>query len=243
MSLNHVDQRFQTRTFLLGCFPYQMENKRAPTIRSFVDDKLHSFGLRLDQEKFVVSDNEPTMGCTFNQNCQRIGCSDHYLNKQLQHAFTTKMIDGEHVNCSLIQEMFNDVKHIVSTVRRMHKQQSLSRKLISYSDTRFGGAYHMLVVFLDVFDEVAHILDSKLMTAYSRIDRDLLHDTCDFLLPFDTVLQALSDSKRPTLHRVLPFKRLLINKCRLDGDEREGLKQAKSFLGKNLERPQTCSPR
>jgi hypothetical protein len=93
MSLNHVDPGFQTRTFLLGCFPYQMENKRAPTIRSFVDDQLYSFGLRLDQEKFVVSDNEPTMGCTLNQNCQRIGCSDHYLNKQLQHAFTAKMID------------------------------------------------------------------------------------------------------------------------------------------------------
>ena len=60
-----------------------MENKRASAIRLFVDDVLNSFGLKLDKEKFVMSDNEPSMKCTFNLNCKRIGCSDHYLNKQL----------------------------------------------------------------------------------------------------------------------------------------------------------------
>jgi hypothetical protein len=211
-----------------------MENKRAPTIRAYVDDVLNSFGLQLDQEKFVMSDNEPTMKCTFNLNCKRIGCSDHYLNKQLQHTFTSKTIDGEFVDCDLVQDMFNDIKKIVAKVRQMHKQQNLSKQLVSYSETRFSGAFAMLNVFLDVFDELANLLDSQFLSIYSRIDKDLLYDICAFLSPFDTAFEALSDSKRPTLHRVLPLKQLLINKCCIIGDEKDGLKQVKLFLGMNL---------
>ncbi|CAF4291808.1 unnamed protein product, partial [Rotaria sordida] len=128
LAINHIDPKFQSEIFILGCFPYEMENKRAATIRLFVDDILSGCGLKLDEQKFVMTDNEPTMRCTFNQNCKRVGCSDHYINKQLQHAFTTEKIDGELVNCESTQEMFNDVKNIVSSIRRMHKQQNLSKK-------------------------------------------------------------------------------------------------------------------
>ena len=210
-----------------------MENKRAPTIRSFVDDTLKTFGIALDQEKFVVSDNEPTMPCTFNAGCKRIGCSDHYINKQLQHTFTSKLIDRQPVNCDLAQEVFSNVKHIVASLRRAHKQQNLSKKLISYSETRFSGAYAMLNVFSNVFDELVQILDSKLSAAYTHINENLLNDICGFLFPFDTVLQALSDDKRPTLHRVVPFKQYLISKCKIDDDDDDGIKQIKLFLGMN----------
>ena len=94
----------------------------------------------------------------------------------------------------------------------------------------------MLFVFFNVFDELGKILDSKLLTVYSRIDKDLLHDICEFLFPFDTVLQALSDSKRPTLHRVLPFKQFLINRCNIKDDDKEGLKQLKHFLSITFEK-------
>lgn len=57
----------------------------------------------------------------------------------------------------------------------------MSKKLISYSDTRFGGAYDMLVVFSNVFE----------------IDKDFLYDVCEFLFLFVSVLDILSDSKRP----------------------------------------------
>ncbi|CAF3236719.1 unnamed protein product, partial [Rotaria sp. Silwood2] len=50
-------------------------------------------------------------------------------------------------------------------------------------------------------------------------------DICEFLSTFDTAFEILSDSKRSTLHRVLPLKQLLINKCCINGDELEGLKQ------------------
>ncbi|CAF1408076.1 unnamed protein product [Rotaria magnacalcarata] len=216
LSLNHIDPTFYSQSFLLGCFPYEMENKRALTIRSFVEDILNDFSLKLNEEKFIMSDNEPTMKCTFNLNCKRIDCSDHYINKQLQHAFTSPMIDGEDVNCELAQELFVDVKQIVS-------------------NTCFSGAYTMLVVFQDVYDELGKILDSKLFTTYSRVDEDRLRDICEFLFPFDTVIQTLSDSKRPTLHGVVPLIQFLINKCNINNDDKEGLKQLKAFLGKRLD--------
>ena len=77
--------------------------------------------MKLDEEKFVTTDNEPTMTRTFSQSCKRIVCSDHYLNKQLEHVFTSEKVDGENVNCGLIQTVFRDIKFIVGSVRREHK--------------------------------------------------------------------------------------------------------------------------
>ncbi|CAF4662986.1 unnamed protein product, partial [Rotaria sp. Silwood2] len=139
------------------------------------------------------------------------------------------------VDCDIAQELFNNVKIIVSNIRRSHKQQNLSKKLILYSDTRFYGAYAMLNVFSSIFDELVQILHSKLLTTYSRINDDVLLDICRFLLPFDTVIKSLSDDRRQTLHRVLLFKQYLINKCEIDNDDNEGLKQVKCFLGKRLD--------
>jgi hypothetical protein len=47
----------------------------------------------------------------FREQCSRIGCRDHYLNKQLQHAFESDQIHLnkdkiEKVNCELIQKCF-----------------------------------------------------------------------------------------------------------------------------------------
>ena len=92
----------------------------------------------------------------------------------------------------------------------------------------------MLQVFLSVFDELTAILDNKLLSICSKMDKDLLKDIREFLLPFDTVLDTLSDNERPTLHRVLPFKQFLINKCEVNDDDDEGIKNLKLFLGKNF---------
>lgn len=216
--------------FSLGCFPYELENKHAPTIRSFVDDVLKSFGLKLDSEKFVVTDNEPTMLCTFSTNSKRVGCSDHYINKQLQHTFTTKKIDGQFGNCDIVQCLFDSIKSIVSKIRQSHKQINLSKQLFSYSPTRFSGAFAMLNVFLEIFAEINHVVDQQLLTDYSLIDQDVLSNVCSFLLSFNTVIQALSGDQRPTLHRVLPFKQYLINKCEIVVAGDGYIKQIKSFL-------------
>ena len=211
-----MNSEYQLRTFALDCFPYELENRRALTIRSFADDTLDGLGTKLDEDKFVMSDNEPTMKRAFNERCKRVGSSDYDLSKQLEHAFTSKTIGGEKVNCRMVQELFRDVNLIFTSVRKCHKQQMLSTKLILYSKTRFSSAYQMLKVFLSVFDELAPILDNSLLIIYSRIGKELLTGLCEFLLLFDSVLDTLSDNERPTLHRVLPFKQLLISQCEIN---------------------------
>ncbi|CAF1588625.1 unnamed protein product, partial [Didymodactylos carnosus] len=116
----------------------------APHLREFIIKKLKEFKLQLDLTKYVVCDNEPKMIATFRDCCICIGCADHYLNKQLQHAFESEQIHinkntVEKVDCGDIQNLFNQIKKVVCHTKRSHQQQTLSKKLVSYSGTRFNG--------------------------------------------------------------------------------------------------------
>ena len=141
-----------------------------------------------------------------------------------------KKIDGQFVNCDIVQCLFDSIKSIVSKIRQSHKQINLSKQLFSYSPTRFSGAFAMLNVFLEIFAEINHVVDQQSLTDYSLIDQDVLSNVCSFLLSFNTVIQALSGDQRPTLHRVLPFKQYLINKCEIVVAGDGYIKQIKSFL-------------
>ena len=92
------------------------------------------------------------MLAAFRDKCTRIGCSDHFLNKQLQHSFESTEIHlnrstVEKINCETAQNIFLHVKNTVTNVRRSHRQQQLLMKLQIYSETRFKGALIMLDVF------------------------------------------------------------------------------------------------
>jgi hypothetical protein len=96
------------------------------------------------------------MLAAFCDDCSRIECSDHYLNKQLQHSFESDEIhlsknNIQKVNCQLVQNIFGQIKKVVSSVRRLHQQQKLSRNLQSYSETRFNGGLIMMDIFRQVF--------------------------------------------------------------------------------------------
>ena len=148
IGLRFVDERFRLFNYILGSFPYEAPSHSAPHLREFVNTKLEEYRLKLDSTKYVVSDNEARMLAAFRDQCTRIGCSDHYLNKQLQHAFESEEIhvtrnQVEKVNCEVVQAVFRHVRKVVSKMRRSHKQQQLTRHVQSYSDTRFNGALLM----------------------------------------------------------------------------------------------------
>ncbi len=231
ISLHHIDQNNQLHVFILGCYPYDENDQKAPTVRAFVDTVLDEYGLKLDDDKYVMSDNENKMKCAFNYKCKRIGCSSHYLNKQLEHSFTSETIDKQTVDCVEVQTLFKHVKTLVTHIRRSHKQLKLTRKLQTYSETRFNGAFCMLNVFLMVFDELLTIININYLENYVNIEKDFLQQVCDFLVPFDEVLQQLSDTKRPTLHRVIPFRQYLINLCEIKPEDHDGIEKLKKFLG------------
>ncbi|CAM4896795.1 unnamed protein product [Rotaria socialis] len=135
IALSHLNEELQLHVFVLGCFPYDHDNQTANQIRQFVDCKLMEFNLSLDNNKFVVSDDANKMKSAFKDSCIRIGCSIHYVNKQLEYCFTIDIVDKAPVKCDIVQQMFFHVRKIVSHIRRTHKQTELSRKLQSYSDT------------------------------------------------------------------------------------------------------------
>ena len=75
-----------------------------------------------------MSDNEAKMLAAFRDQCIRIGCSDHYLNKQLQHSFESEEIHANRnqvgkVNREAVQAVFHHVRKVASTVRRSQRQQ------------------------------------------------------------------------------------------------------------------------
>lgn len=198
----------------------------------FVDEQLSLFGLSLNNSIFIVTDNENKMKASFRDKCIRIGCSIHYLNKQLEHSFTSNEVDKKLVNCDEVQRLFDNVKKICTHVRRTHRQIKLKQKLQLYSETRFNGAFYMLNVFHNVYDDLGGVLNSNHMDYLINTDKDLLGELCDFLVVFDEAMDQLSEEERPTIHKVLPIRRLLINHCEVNSEDSSALKDLKVFLGK-----------
>jgi len=64
------------------------------------------------------------------------------------------------------------VLFLVSHVRRSHKQTKMPKRVQMYSETRFNSAYHMVQVFLDVFDELDLVLDSIDFNEYLLLDKE-----------------------------------------------------------------------
>lgn len=242
IAVRFVDERYRLQSFILGCYVYVAVSHSAQHFRDFVDRKLSEYNLQLDSSRFVVSDNEPKMIAAFRDKCKRMGCSDHYLNKQIQHAFESTEIHVNkativRVNCDEAQCLFRQVKKIVSNVRRSHRQQQLPIKLQSYSETRFNGAMIMLEVFRQVFDHLPNALTgSQSMEYFVLIDQQMLDDIYLFLEPFGQVIEDLSEDQRPSLHRVIPLRQCLINKCEHHDEDSTSVAALKTLVGNKTDR-------
>ena len=197
-------------------------------VRKFVDDCLSEYCLRLTDDTYVVTDNENKMKSCFQSGTKRIGCADHYLNKLIEHAFT-----GKHDQTAEISLLFSTIKTIVVHLRRSHRQASLSTKVQLYSDTRFNGAFFMLESFLNVFSELGTVLEREHLLSYAGVDVELLRQVVIFMQPFNEVIEELSDSERPTIHRVIPLRQYLIDCCNPHMDDEMGLDNLKRYLSNN----------
>ena len=224
-------------TFILGCFPYDAATHSAQHLREFVNKTLEDYKVVLDSTKFIVKDNEAKMLAAFREQCCRIGCTDHYLNKQLQHAFQSEKIYSTKITFEVVdrefaQAIFGHVKKVVSYVRHSHQQQKLPRKLQNYCEARFAGAIITLDIFREVYDKLPEVLiNSNMMKNYNAIEKDSLDDICNFLEPIREVINALSEAQQPCLHRVMPLRQCLIDKCDQNESDSTVIMKLKSFLG------------
>ncbi|CAF4954375.1 unnamed protein product, partial [Rotaria socialis] len=84
-----------------------------------------------------------------------------------------------------------------------HKQQKLPRKLQNYSEARFAGAIIMLDIFREMYQNLPEVLiNSNAMENYNAIEKDLLDDICNFLEPFQDVINDLSKDRQPCRHQI-----------------------------------------
>ncbi|CAM4863240.1 unnamed protein product [Rotaria socialis] len=91
----------------------------------------------------------------------------------------------------------------------------------------------MLEVFLDVYDELTGVINNAFMANLAAIDKELLEELCAFLKLFDQAIDELSEEEKPTMHKVIPIRQLLLNHCDLKYEDSGELKQLKCFVGKS----------
>ena len=95
INLRYIDEQFQLRLFTLSCEAYDFETQHAINLRSFFDTLLREYSLYSNDDILLVTDNGNKMNSAFKNDCISIGCSAHYLNKILQHAFTNNNTTGD----------------------------------------------------------------------------------------------------------------------------------------------------
>ncbi|CAF1473770.1 unnamed protein product [Rotaria magnacalcarata] len=227
-TVREIDENFYLHSFSLGCKPYTPANQTAPNVRKFIDDLLLDYGLSLNTNSFIVTDNEPKMLAAL-RGANRVGCSDHYINKALEHAFTSPKS-----NCVEVIQVFDIVRSLVENFRRCHRQIKLSRKLQTFSVTRFSGAYYMLNVFNITYNELVDAFSGSHYNDFESLDKDLLYHFCEFLRSFDEVITTLSEETQPTLHKVIPLRCFLINHCTPKPDDISGMMKIKLFLQERI---------
>ncbi|CAF4493139.1 unnamed protein product [Didymodactylos carnosus] len=186
------------------------------------------FGLYLNDDIFIMSDNENKMKSAFKEDVQRVGCGAHYLNKILQHAFTK-----DDIKYDVAQVLFKTVRSIVTKIRQC-TQSLLSSYVQNYSDTRFNGFYIMFNSLLKVYYELPTVLTDEYKKHYLKIDRDTLELLCSYLKHFCDIIEKLSCEKTPTLHLVIPYKQFLINVSSITDNDDQLIIPLKKYIGKEL---------
>lgn len=190
---------------------------------------MEEFGLKINEDIFVVSDNEPKMISAFKEDAMRVGCSAHYINKVIEHAF-----ELDEALCAGVQSLFVVVRDIISHIRQSHKQTSLSVSVQNYCKTRFSSVYIMLNTFLMVYNELPSILNNNQRQNYLKINYTELEQLTRYLKHFHDVIEKLSCEHTPTLHLVVPYKQLLINRSKRNDDDHQNLVQLKRYLQEHL---------
>jgi hypothetical protein len=189
---------------------------------------LEEFDLKVSEDMFVVSDNEPKMVWAFKDGTTRIGCSAHYINIVIEHAFEF----NDHL-CAGIQNLFWIVRYIISYIRQSQKQSSLFVCVENYCKARFSTVYIMLNTFFMVYNELPSVLNNnRRQENYLKINPNELEQLTNYLKHFHDVIEKLYAEQTPTIHLVVPYKQLLIN--RSTKDDHLNIIQLKHYMSTQL---------
>ncbi|CAF2900889.1 unnamed protein product, partial [Rotaria sp. Silwood2] len=150
------------KSMVLSFHEYDLPNSKSPNIRAFTEDILSDFDLTINENVYIMRNNELKMKAAFREGVKRTRCSAHYVNKIIEHSLTNC-----NIGCDLIQQTFNQVKIIVTHIRQTHIQAKLSLSINLFSKTRWNSTFQMIQDFLEIIcpqlkDEFYNVLKEEL---------------------------------------------------------------------------------
>ena len=118
----------------------------------------------------------------------------------------------------VFKKLFFTVREIISYISQSHKQSALSVCIQNYCKTRFSTVYIMLNTFLMVYNELPSVLNNNQRQNYLKVKYIELEQLSKYLKHFHDVLEKLCCEQTSTLHLVVPYKQLLINRSTKNDD-------------------------
>ncbi|CAF2440991.1 unnamed protein product [Rotaria sp. Silwood2] len=88
--------------------------------------------------------------------------------------------------------------------------------------------------FLWVYNELPSVLNSDQRQNYLLINYSELEQLTAYLKSFHDVIEKLSCDQSPTIHLVIPYKQLLLNRSNRNDDDYQDLIQLKRYMSKYL---------
>ncbi|CAF3937687.1 unnamed protein product, partial [Rotaria sp. Silwood1] len=86
-----------------------------------------------------------------------------------------------------------------------------------------------------VYNELPSVLNDNQRQNYLKVSYVQLEQLTKYLKHFHDVIEKLSCENTPTIHLVIPYKQLLINRSNENDDDHYDLVQLKRFISKHLQ--------
>lgn len=171
-----------------------------------------------------------------NSNYQRLACACHCLSTALKHTLPGGPGDkGESEELQALNDSIENVKALVRYVRKSGLHAQLSKTLVQENDTRWNSLLMMIESVVNGEEEVKELLSRNgQIHPTDGINFGLLRDLVAFLQPLKSATKALEGDSYPTIHKVVMWQNVLLQRCQTLPFDSQLITQLKARLKDSL---------
>ena len=181
---------------------------------------------------YFVTDQGSNIKAALNSNYQRLACACHCLSTALKHTLPGGPGDkGESEELQALNDSIEKVKALVRYVRKSGLYAQLSKTFVQENETRWNSLLMMMESVINGEEEVKELLSKN--SESHRIDCinfGLLRDLVAFLQPLKSATKALEGDSYPTLHKVVLWQNVLLQRCQTHPFDSQLISQLKTRL-------------
>lgn len=207
------------------------QQKTADNLRASLESMASSLNVvDMSTSFFFVTDQGSNIKAALNSRYHRIPCSCHCLSTALKHALPGGPGDkGDSDALQALDVAINDVKTLVRYVKKSGLNAQLTKTLLQENETRWNSLLMMLESVISCEEELRRLLMQNSQShRIDNINFGLLTDLIAFLQPIKEATKQLEGDKHATIHKVLLWKSLLLQRTEshpLDSDLIKQLKE------------------